>query len=111
MFFFLLVTKHTLKLILGMTQRHEVDVAGSDFTVTAIRASAIDYLIPIAQSSLKLFIRNPAGTKNWWAFINPLTKEVTLFIIYILPIKLLKQEKMLAWSKIAVCIHRFGLPC
>ena len=62
----------------GMTQRHEIDVAGSDFTVTSIRNEVIDYLMPFAESHLRLFISNSAGANNWGAFIKPLTQEVFL---------------------------------
>ena len=65
--------------ITGMVQRGEVDIAGSDFTVTAIRSEAVDFLVPLVEINLKLFIINPLGSNNWWAYIRPLTKEVHVY--------------------------------
>ncbi len=51
----------------------EIDIAPAEFTITQIRSTAVDFLVPIAESHQRLFVKNPADALNWMAFIQPLT--------------------------------------
>ena len=63
--------------LLGMLQRGEVDIAGSDFTITSIRDEVVDFLEPLVKIHLRLFIINPAGGNNWGAFVRPMKNEAS----------------------------------
>ena len=68
----------------------EVDIAPAEFTVTHIRSTSVDFLVPIAESHQRLFISNPAESFNWRAYIEPVLLEawggVGLAILVLPPI-------------------------
>ena len=47
-------------------------VAVTDFTVTQARSNVITFCQPITQIYHSLFIKNPSGTFNYMAFIEPM---------------------------------------
>ena len=57
----------------GQLHRDEIDIAPAEFTVTELRSRAVDFSLPIAESHQKLFVRNPAESPNWTAFLEPLS--------------------------------------
>ena len=67
----------------------EIDIAPAEFTITQSRSSAVDFLVPIAESHQRLFVVNPADSFNWMAYIEPLLWEawggVVLSIVFLPP--------------------------
>ena len=63
----------------------EIDIAPAEFTITQNRSKAVDFLVPITQSHQRFFIKNPANSFNWMAFIEPLRNSAWLatFILLI----------------------------
>ena len=63
----------------------EIDIAPAEFTITQNRSKAVDFLVPITQSHQRFFIKNPANSYNWMAFIEPLRNSAWLatFILLI----------------------------
>ncbi len=56
----------------GQLLRDEIDIAPAEFTVTALRSKAVDFLLPVTESHQKIFVKNPAESFNWTAFLEPL---------------------------------------
>ena len=72
-----------------MLTRDEIDIAPAEFTVTAIRSEVVDFNLPITESHQKLFVKNPAESFNWTAFIEPLSWScwgVIAILICIIPL-------------------------
>ncbi len=60
-------------ILLAQLLRDEVDIVPIEFAMTQIRSTVVDYLLPISESHQRLFLRNPADSPNWMAYIEPLT--------------------------------------
>ncbi|XP_059081679.1 glutamate receptor ionotropic, kainate glr-3-like isoform X2 [Tigriopus californicus] len=73
--------------MIGQLHRREIDIAPAEFTVTALRSEVVDFNVPITESHQKLFVKNPAESFNWTAFIEPLSWScwgvIALFIIFV----------------------------
>jgi hypothetical protein len=57
-------------------------LAVCDFSVTKERASAITYSDPISDYYHAIFIKNPAETFNYTAYIEPLSYLSWIFIFF-----------------------------
>lgn len=49
----------------------QIDVAPTDFTITQERSVVMTFTSPITQIYHSLFIRNPAGSPNYTAYMEP----------------------------------------
>ena len=71
----------------GMLEDNEIDIAPADLTVTKARSAVVDYLPGISPDHQQIFIRNPAETPNWKAYVEPFTfgswLGIFLFIVFI----------------------------
>ena len=74
----------------GLLEQGQIDIAPVDFSVTAERSKAIDFLPSLSDSYLQLFLNNPVDTLNWKAYTEPLTPNcwlgVLLFVLIAPPI-------------------------
>ena len=50
----------------------DVDIATTDFTVTRERSAVMTFASPVSQIYHSLFIKNPAETFNFLAYIEPM---------------------------------------
>ena len=50
----------------------DVDIATTDFTVTRERSAVMTFASPVGQIYHSLFIKNPAETFNFLAYIEPM---------------------------------------
>ena len=87
-----------------------MDVAPSDFTMTAARAVVVDYLVPISEVHMRLLIKNPADSFNWLAFVNPLTWQVWAVMLLLalalpLPLAFAMKFGMTAIRMSELCIN------
>ncbi len=57
--------------VIGQLAAREVDVAAADFRITALRGPVVDFLPPIDDPHMRLFIANPAESFNWYAYVRP----------------------------------------
>ena len=63
----------------------EVDIATTDFTVTRERSAVMTFASPVGQIYHSLFIKNPAETFNFLAYIEPMhwLVWVCLFVLIV----------------------------
>ena len=54
-----------------LLQNEIIDIAPTDFTVTQERSAVMTFANPITQIYHALFIKNPTGTFNYMAYIEP----------------------------------------
>ena len=74
---------------LAQLYHDEIDVAPAEFTVTALRSEVVDFLLPITESHQRIFVKNPAESPNWLAYLEPLSWMawgVIFLFIAILPL-------------------------
>ena len=72
-----------------MLANRDIDIAPADFTITMERSRVVDYLPGLTSSYQMLFIKNPAETMNWKAYIEPFAQETWIAIlafIFVVPI-------------------------
>ncbi len=60
--------------------RQRIIAAATDFTVTRERSAVISFGEPIMQVYNCLFIKNPEGTPNYFAYTNPLRNACWLVV-------------------------------
>ena len=58
----------------------EIDIAPAEFTITQLRSTVVDFLVPIAESHQRLFIPNPADSLNWKAYVEPILVDAWILI-------------------------------
>ena len=66
--------------LLGKLVNNTIDIAAADFTITAARSEAVDFLPVLIESFIQAFIANPEGRQNWMAFVEPVTWQAWLGI-------------------------------
>ena len=68
----------------------EVDIASACFSITKERSEVVDFLPPWREESRQLFLKNPADSYHWKAYVEPLTPlcwvAILLFITITPPI-------------------------
>ena len=67
--------------LIGMCERKEIDIAPADLGVTKDRSSVADFLPGITPTYQQIFIRNPAASRNWMAYIEPFEAACRITII------------------------------
>ena len=67
--------------LLGKLVNNTIDIAAADFTITAARSEAVDFLPVLIESFIQAFIANPEGRQNWMAFVEPVTWQAWLGIL------------------------------
>ena len=79
-----------------MLANQDIDIAPTDFTVTQERSAVITFGTPITQIYHSLFIRNPAETFNFVAYIEPMHWSswfgIFIFIIIVPPLLFLTMR-------------------
>ena len=58
--------------MVNLLAKQEIDIAPTDFTVTLERSVVMTFATPITQIYHALFIKNPAETFNYMAYIEPM---------------------------------------
>ena len=66
--------------LIGKLVNNTIDIAAADFTITAARSEAVDFLPVLIESFIQAFIANPEGRQNWMAFVEPVTWQAWLGI-------------------------------
>ena len=67
--------------LIGMCERKEIDIAPADLGVTKDRSSVADFLPGITPTYQQLYIRNPAASNNWQAYLEPFQPSCWIVII------------------------------
>ena len=89
-----------------MLANRDIDIAPADFTITMERSRVVDYLPGLTSSYQMLFIKNPAETMNWKAYIEPFARETWLAIlafIFVVPIVIFG---MISYGSIARIMYK-----
>ena len=58
--------------MVNLLAKQDIDIAVTDFTVTNERSAVMTFATPIIQIYHVLFIKNPAETFNYTAYIEPM---------------------------------------
>ena len=58
--------------MVNLLAKQDIDIATTDFTVTHERSAVMTFATPITQIYHVLFIKNPAETFNYMAYIEPM---------------------------------------
>lgn len=64
--------------MVGTLFKGEADMIGTSLTMTAERAEAVDYLLPIAQQTNTMLIRKSSASEavSWRTFVAPFSPEL-----------------------------------
>ena len=71
--------------MVNLLAQQDIDIATTDFTVTHERSAVMTFATPIKQIYHSLFIKNPAETFNYMAYIEPMhgLSWVGIFVLVI----------------------------
>ena len=72
--------------MVNMLAKQDIDIAVSPFTMTYERSAVITFSTPLTQKYNGLFIKNPAETFNYMAYIEPMhwLSWVGIFILIVI---------------------------
>ena len=96
-----------------MLADQEIDIAPTDFTVTQERSAVITFAIPITQIYHSLFIKNPAETFNFMAYLEPMhwSSWIGIFVfIIVVPPLLFLTVRLVYYQYSSFFLHLFWLP-
>ena len=63
-----------------MLDEGALDIAPAEFTITQARSRVVDFLPSITESYQQIFLRNPAESLNWKAYVEPFAPLCWIFI-------------------------------
>jgi ionotropic kainate glutamate receptor 5 len=58
--------------MVNLLAKQDIDIAATSFTITHERSAVITFATPLTQVYYSLFIKNPADTFNYMAYIEPM---------------------------------------
>ena len=71
--------------MVGLLAKQDIDIAVTDFTVTLERSAVMTFATPLTQIYHALFMKNPAETFNYLAYIEPMNwlSWVGIFVLVV----------------------------